>query len=68
MELTLTNEEKELLLEILQESRDTFLREISRAARRDYRDLLRRKERLLEALLSRVRAEMKFPTEIKEVA
>ncbi len=68
MELTLTNEEKELLLEILQERRDTFLREISRAARRDYRDLLRRKERLLEALLSRVRAEMKFPTEIKEVA
>ncbi len=29
MEITITTEEKELLLEILQERRDTFLREIS---------------------------------------
>ncbi len=68
MEVTLTNEEKQLLLEILQERRDTFLREISRADNRDFRDLLRRKERLLEGLLSRVRADMKFPAEIRSVA
>ncbi len=59
--MTLTNEEKELLVEILQEHRDTFLRDISRADNRDFKDLLRRKERLLEGLLSRVRADMKFP-------
>ncbi len=68
MEVTLTNEEKELLVEILQERRDTFLREISRADNRDFKDLLRRKERLLEGLLSRVRADMKFPAEVRHVA
>ncbi len=68
MELTLTNEEKELLVEILQERRDTFLREISRADNRDFKDVLRRKERLLEGLLSRVRADLKFPAEVQHVA
>ncbi len=68
MEVTLTNEEKDLLVEILQERRDTFLREISRATNRDFKNLLRRKEHLLEALLSRVRADMKFPAEVQHVA
>ncbi len=68
MEVTLTNEEKQLLLEILQERRDTFLREISRADNREFKELLRRKERLLEGLLSRVRADVKFPAEVRNVA
>ncbi len=68
MEVTLTTEEKQLLLEILQERRDTFLREISRTDSREFKDLLRRKERLLEGLLSRVRADVKFPAEVRNVA
>ncbi len=59
MEVTLTNEEKELLIEILQERRDTFLREISRSASHDFKDLLRKKERLLEAILEKARAEIR---------
>ncbi len=68
MEVTLTTEEKQLLLEILQERRDTFLREISRTDSREFKDLLRRKERLLEGLLSRVRADVRFPAEVQNVA
>ncbi len=68
MEITLTNEEKEFLVEILQERRDTFLREISRADSRDFKDLLRRKERLLEGLLGRLRADTRFPAEVRHVA
>ena len=60
MEIATTTEEKELLIEILQERRDTFLREISRADNRHSKDLLRRKEQLVEALLNRVRAETRF--------
>lgn len=68
MEVTLTNEEKQLLLEILQERRDTFLREISRADNRDFKELLRRKECLLEGLLNRIRADIRFPAEVRNVA
>ncbi len=55
-------------METLQERLDTFLREISRADNRDFKDLLRRKERLLEGLLGRVRADMKFLAEVRHVA
>ncbi len=68
MEITITMEEKELLLEILQERRDSFLREISRADNRDFKRLLRRKEQLLESLLSRVRIDVRFPSEVRHVA
>jgi stage III sporulation protein SpoIIIAA len=68
MEVTLSNEEKELLIEILQERRDTFLREISRADSHDFKDLLRKKELLVEALLEKARADTRFPTQIRDVA
>ena len=55
MELTLNTEEQELLAEILQERRDTFLREISRADSHEFKKILRRREQLLEALLERMR-------------
>ncbi len=68
MEITITTEEKELLVEILQERRNTFLREISHADNRDFKRLLRRKEQLLESLLNRVRADVRFPSEVRDVA
>ncbi len=68
MEIAITTEEKELLIEILQERRDTFLREISRADNRDFKELLRRKEQLVESLLDRVRADIRFPNEVRHVA
>lgn len=68
MEIAITTEEKELLIEILQERRDAFLREISRADNRSFKRLLRRKEQLLESLLSRVRADIRFPNEVRYVA
>ncbi|HVP44696.1 MAG TPA: hypothetical protein VMS96_14800 [Terriglobales bacterium] len=68
MEVTLTNEERELLIEILQERRDTFLREISRSTSHDFKDLLRKKERLVEAMLEKARAGTRFPAEIQDVA
>ncbi len=68
MEITITTEEKELLLEILRERRDAFLREISHADNRDFKCLLRRKEQLLESLLNRVRVDVRFPSEVRHVA
>ncbi len=55
MEITLSNEEKEFLIELLQERRDRFVHEISRTGSHDFKDLLRRKENVLEALLEKVR-------------
>ena len=54
MELTLNMEEQELLAEILQERRDTFLREISRAESNEFKKILRRREQLLEGMLERM--------------
>lgn len=68
MEVTLTTDEKELLIEILQERRDTFLREISRADSHEFKSLLRKKEQLVEALLAKARANARFPAEIRDVA
>ncbi len=68
MEVTLTSEEKELLIEILQERRDTFLREISRASNHEFRDLLRQKEQRVETVLTKLRASARFPAEIRDVA
>lgn len=68
MEFAITADEKEVLIEIIQERRDTFLREISRADNRDFKNLLRRKEQLLEALLSRIRSDVRFPNEVRHVA
>ncbi len=56
MELTLTTEEWELLLEILGERHGALLREISHTDHREFKLALRRRERLLESLISRLRA------------
>lgn len=64
MEIVLSNEEQELLAEILEERRDAFLREISHTDNRDFKNLLRSKEQLLEALLTRVRTKSAAASQI----
>ncbi len=68
MQITLTNEEVELLVEVLGERRDSFLREISRAGSRDFKTLLRSKEELLENLLQKLRSDTTYPKPIRRAA
>jgi hypothetical protein len=55
MELTLTNEERELLLEVLEERHRELLREISRTHHHEFRAALRKNERLLENIVNKLR-------------
>jgi hypothetical protein len=55
MELTLTTEEWELLLEILGERHSALLREISHTDHREFKLALRRREQLLESVVNRLR-------------
>jgi len=55
MELTLTVEEWELLLEILDERHSALLREISHTDHREFKIALRRREKLLESVVNRLR-------------
>jgi hypothetical protein len=55
MELTLTIEEWELLLEILGERHLALLREISHTDHREFKLILRKREKLLESVVSRLR-------------
>jgi len=55
MELILTNEERELLMEVLEESQRELLREISRANHREFKIALKNKEKLLESLICKMR-------------
>jgi len=64
MEIVLSSEEQALLAEVLEERRDAFLREISRTDNRDFKKLLRAKEQLLEALLSRVRTKSAVASQV----
>jgi len=54
--LTLNEEEREFLFEILEERQRMLLQEIDHADHHDFKLALRYKERLLEALLNRVAA------------
>ena len=54
MEFALSTAEKELLLEILEEHHRELLREIAKAKHREFRQDLRRKEELVESLVSKV--------------
>ena len=54
--LTLSGEEKELLLEILEERHSALLREIWHTDHRDFKLFLRKKEKVLDSLLSRFMA------------
>ena len=55
MELTLTMEERELLLEILGERHRALLREISHTDHREFKLALRKREKVLEAVENRLR-------------
>ena len=55
MELTLTVEEREVLLEILGQKHRELLREISHTDHHEFKLALRRKEQLLESVENRVR-------------
>jgi chromosome condensin MukBEF complex kleisin-like MukF subunit len=56
MELTLTTDERELLMEILEERQRELLREISRSNHHQFRTALKKNERLLETLIGKLRA------------
>jgi hypothetical protein len=56
MEILLTPEERELVLEILQERHRDLLKEIFHTDHHEYRDGLRQRERLLEGVLSKLEA------------
>lgn len=56
MELTLTSAERELLLEVLEEHHRELLREIARARHHEFKVALKSKERLLESILTKLKA------------
>ncbi len=56
MEILLTREEKELVVEVLQERHRTLLKEIFRTHHHEYRDALRKREKLLERILNKLEA------------
>ncbi len=55
MEFTLNTEEKELLLAILEQRHQELLKEIAHTDRRDFKQGLRKDEKLLDSVLSRLR-------------
>ena len=56
MELTLTSEEHELLVTILEQHHRALMKDIWHA--REFKQLLRRHEQMVEAMLSRLRVSM----------
>jgi len=54
MELTLTVEERELVLEILRQRHRELLREISHTDHHEFKIALRKKQRLLESVENRL--------------
>lgn len=56
MELTLTTDERELLLEVLEERQRELLREISRANHPQSKIALRKNQHLIEVLIGKLRA------------
>jgi hypothetical protein len=55
MELTLTTEEWELLLEVLSERHRALLREISHTDHREFKLALLKREKLLDSVVNRLR-------------
>jgi len=58
MELTLSNEEHELLVDILEHRRRELTKEISHTDHHEFKVGLRKSEKLIESMLSRLRAEV----------
>jgi hypothetical protein len=56
MELTLTVEEKELMLEILEQRHRELQREISHTDHREFKLALRKNEKVLGSIVSQLRA------------
>jgi hypothetical protein len=61
MELHLTDEERELLLEILQERHKNLIHEIARTDHHDFRHELQHRCRKLEGILGKVQAHRVVP-------
>jgi hypothetical protein len=55
MEFTLTSQEHELLLRILEQHHQGLLKEIWRTEHREFKHALREDEKLLESILNRLR-------------
>lgn len=55
MELILASEERELLIEVLEEHQRELLREISRARHREFKLALRNKEELLVSMIAKLK-------------
>jgi len=55
MELILTTEEQQFLLDILEQRHRELLKEISHTDRREFKQTLRKNEDLLESILSHLR-------------
>lgn len=55
MELTLSAEEQEFLLNILEQRYRALLKEIDHTDHREFKELLRRDEKLLDSLVCRLR-------------
>ncbi|MFP5208274.1 MAG: hypothetical protein ACLGRW_03190 [Acidobacteriota bacterium] len=55
MELTLSDEELEFLLNILEQRHQEVLEEITHTDRREFKEALRRNEKVLESLVCRLR-------------
>jgi len=62
MELTLTTAEREFLLEILEEHHRELFREIAGTDHREFKSVLKNKEKLLESVVNKL--EMLQPGEV----
>jgi hypothetical protein len=56
MEITISADERELLLELLEERHREMLREISRSRHHEFKQALRRNEHMLESVIIRLRS------------
>jgi hypothetical protein len=56
MEFSINSEEREFLLELLEERQREMLREISRSHHRQFRQSLKRNEQILEGVIVRLRS------------
>jgi hypothetical protein len=55
MELTLSTEEQELLIEILEQRHKALLKEIWHTDNHEFKELLRKNEKMLESMVGRLR-------------
>ncbi|HXX26978.1 MAG TPA: hypothetical protein VEI99_00870 [Terriglobales bacterium] len=55
MELMLTSDERELLLEVLEEHHRQLIREIARARHHEFKSALKSKERMIESVVNKLK-------------